>query len=128
MATDFQARKVQWYDKEKATYDAFFAQKLEDIRMSEEQASKRDQDCKEAKRHKKLSKKLLAEDSFLEFASKWHPEHPAYANYILKQLKNQNLKKKYETPKENMDSIAQLRHQRTMRTTKRTSKNNLMYR
>jgi hypothetical protein len=68
--------------------------------MSEEQASKRDEDRKEAKRRKKLSKKLLAEDRFLEFAPKRHPEHPAYANYILKKLKTQNhQKKKYETPK-----------------------------
>ena len=93
-------RKVQWYDKEKAAYDAFFEQKLREIQKSEEQALKRDKDRKEAKRRKKLNEKLLAGDTFLKFASKRHPDHPAYASYILKKLKIQNQKqqKKNEIP------------------------------
>jgi hypothetical protein len=93
-------RKVQWYDKDKLAYDAFFEQKLRDIKESEEQASKRDKDRKEAKRRKKLNEKLLAGDRFLKFASKWHPDHPVYANYISKKLKAQNHKqqKKNVTP------------------------------
>jgi hypothetical protein len=67
--------------------------------LAEERASKKDEDRKEAKRLKKLNEKLLAGDRFLKFASKRHPEHPAYANYILKKLKTQN-QKKYETPRE----------------------------
>ena len=68
--------------------------------MAEERASKKDKDRKEAKRRKKLSKKLLAGDRFLEFAFKLHSEHPAYANNILKKLKTQNHRMKYETPEE----------------------------
>ena len=41
----------------------------------------------------------MTADRFLEFASKRHPDHPAYANYIMKKLKTQNQKqKKDETP------------------------------
>jgi hypothetical protein len=104
MTTDFPTRKVQWYDKEKASYDTFFAQKLKDIRMSEEQASMRNGDRKEAKKRKKVAEKRLAEDSFLEFASLRHPDHPAYAISILQQLKDQNQKKKnHETSGEMHD-------------------------
>jgi hypothetical protein len=93
-------RKVMWHDKEKIVYDSFFAQKLEDLRLAKEQAAKKDEDRKEANRRKKLKEKLLAGDRFLKFASKRHPEHPAYANYILKKLKIQNHKMKHETPEE----------------------------
>ncbi len=62
--------------------------------------AKKDEDRKEAKRRKKLNEKRLAGDRFLEFASKRHPEHPAYANYTLKKLKIQNHKMKHETPEE----------------------------
>jgi hypothetical protein len=44
--------KVLWHDKEKMAYDTFFAQKLEDLRMAKEQAAKKDEDHKEAKRRK----------------------------------------------------------------------------
>ena len=42
--------------------------------------------------------KLASEERFLEFTSKCHPNHPAYANYI----KEQSLKKqkKSEIPEE----------------------------
>jgi hypothetical protein len=103
MPTDFPSRKVQWYDKEKVSYDAFFTQKLKFIRMSEEQASLRNGDHKEAKKRKKLAEKRLAEDSFLEFASLRHPDHPAYAISILQKLKDQNQKKKHETSDDKHD-------------------------
>jgi hypothetical protein len=103
MTTDFPTRKVQWYDKEKASYDPFFTQKLKDIRMSEEQAFLRNGDRKEAKKRKKLAKKRLAECCFLEFASLRHPDHPAYAIFILQKLKDQNQKKKRETSNEKHD-------------------------
>jgi hypothetical protein len=93
-------QKVQWYDKEKLAYDAFFEQKFNDIMVSEEKASKRNDDRKEAKKRKKLNEKLIAGDRFLEFASMRPPDHPAYANYISKKLKAQYHKqqKKKVTP------------------------------
>ena len=69
-------------------------QKLKDIKITEEQALERDENRKEVKKRKKLNEKLLAGDRFLDFASKRHPEHPAYADYILKKLKTQNQQKK----------------------------------
>ena len=65
---------------------------MRDIQKSEEQVSRRDEDHKEAKRRKKLNKKLLAGDRFLEFVSRQNPDHPVYANYISKKLKAQKQK------------------------------------
>ena len=78
---------------------------MKDIQESEEQALKRDDDRKEAKKRRKLNEKLLAEDRFLEFASKRHPDHPAYANYISMKLKTQNQmqQKKNVTPNRKHD-------------------------
>ena len=59
--------KVQWYDKEKAAYNAFFLQKLKEIKIAEEQAREKDENRKEAKKRRKLTEKLLAGDRFLDF-------------------------------------------------------------
>ncbi len=50
------------------------------------------------KLRKAYNEELLSADRFLEFASKRHPNHPAYANYI----KEQSLQKqkRSETPTE----------------------------
>jgi hypothetical protein len=48
-SNEYYNRKVQWYNKEKAAYNIFFERKLEEIRKSEEQASKRDKERKEGK-------------------------------------------------------------------------------
>ena len=80
---------LQWYDKEKAAYDAFLAQKLEKVRKSKEQALEKSKEHKGTKLHKARIEKLMSADRFLNFSSKHHPNHPAYANHI----KEQSLKK-----------------------------------
>jgi hypothetical protein len=77
------------YDQEKQEYKNFCAKKLCLATGIDEPTSKEKDETKEVERKK------AKEEEFLAFASKRHPEHPVYADYILNQkVKKQKINKK----------------------------------
>jgi hypothetical protein len=91
--------KMKIYEKKKEEYEAFCSQKLEQIVEIETPTSS------EEVEREKLRKRKINEEKFLEFASKRHPEHPAYAKYIENQrLKKQKMSKRDGDKKNSFNS------------------------
>jgi hypothetical protein len=71
-------KKMDAFKGEREEYDAFYKEKLKKIPAIETPTSE------EGNREEQLGKRKANEEKFLMFASKRHPEHPTYAEYIEK--------------------------------------------